>query len=239
MDDLPPPTDSIRPSGTTRSDFPIPENGSNVNHFASPSAGGGRLFVASGDQVTAYTIAQPPASAPTTTTLVSSVNPVPGGTVVSLTEAVAPTPDGGTVTFTDGGATILGCSGIALSAATAGQAVCHTAFAQPGTHNLAASYSGDALYAASASAVLAESVTSGTGSARRGGSSAGGPRSPVISHASISPRRFTATRAATLRLTLSEAAAHIPGDEVSQRSAALVGVLDPLTGPAPAAGGMV
>ena len=193
-------------SGTTRSHFPIPENGSNVNHFASPSAGGGRLFVASGDQVTAYTIAQPPASAPTTTTLVSSANSVPAGTVVSLTAAVAPTPDGATVTFTDGGAPILGCSGIAVSAATAGQAVCHTAFARAGAHNLAASYSGDAFYAASASAVLAESVTSGTGSGGGGGSSGGGPHSPVISHASISPRRFTATRAATLRLTLSEAA---------------------------------
>jgi polyvinyl alcohol dehydrogenase (cytochrome) len=55
-------------SGRTRSHFPIPENGSNVNHFASPSAGGGRLFVASGDQVTAYTIARPPVSAPTKTT---------------------------------------------------------------------------------------------------------------------------------------------------------------------------
>ena len=29
-------------SGAMRSQFPIPENGSNVNHFASPSAGGGR-----------------------------------------------------------------------------------------------------------------------------------------------------------------------------------------------------
>ena len=54
-------------SGTTRSQFPIPENGSEVNHFASPSAGGGRLFVASGDQVTAYTIAQPSSPALTST----------------------------------------------------------------------------------------------------------------------------------------------------------------------------
>lgn len=184
-------------SGTTTSNFPLPEIGSNVNHFASPSAGGGRLFVASGDQVTAYTIAQPPVSAPTTTTLVSSANPDPAGTVVSLTAAVAPTPDGGTVTFIDGGAPIFGCSGIAVSAATAGQAVCHTVFAQARTHDVAASYSGDDFLAASASGVLAESVTSGTG---------GGPHSPVISHASISPRRLTARRAAMLRLTLSEGA---------------------------------
>jgi outer membrane protein assembly factor BamB len=48
-------------SGATVSQFPIPEVGGNaVNHFASPSAGGGRLFVGSGDQVTAFTIAQPP-----------------------------------------------------------------------------------------------------------------------------------------------------------------------------------
>jgi hypothetical protein len=51
-------------SGTTRSTFSIPEKlaagGSKVNHFQIPSAGGGRLFVASGDQVSAYTIAKPP-----------------------------------------------------------------------------------------------------------------------------------------------------------------------------------
>jgi polyvinyl alcohol dehydrogenase (cytochrome) len=54
-------------SGATRIQFAIPENGSQVNHFASPSAGGGRLFVGSGDQVTAYTIAQLPPVSPTTT----------------------------------------------------------------------------------------------------------------------------------------------------------------------------
>jgi polyvinyl alcohol dehydrogenase (cytochrome) len=58
-------------SGAMKSSFPIPENGSNVNHFASPSAGGGRLFVASSNQVTAYTIAQP------TPTLPPPVKPPP------------------------------------------------------------------------------------------------------------------------------------------------------------------
>jgi outer membrane protein assembly factor BamB len=121
-------------SGATRSHLPIPENGSQVNHFASPSAGGGRLFVGSGDQVTAYTIAQPAVSS-TTTTLVSSANPAPAGTAVSLTAAVVPAPAAGTVTFTDGGARISGCSGIAMSAATAGQAVCHAAFASQACTN--------------------------------------------------------------------------------------------------------
>jgi hypothetical protein len=47
-------------SGAASSQFAIPEAGSEVNHFASPSAGDGRLFVGSGDQVTAFTIALPP-----------------------------------------------------------------------------------------------------------------------------------------------------------------------------------
>jgi hypothetical protein len=188
-------------TGTTRSQFTIPEDGSNVNHFASPSAAGGRLFVASGDQVTAYAIAEPPAASQTTTTLGSSAGHVPVGTGVSLTATVAPTPDGGTVTFTDGGAPISGCSGMPVAVATGGQAVCHIAFVSAGTHNLAASYSGDPFYTTSGSAVLAESVTSGGGS-----SPVGGTHSPIISHASISPRRFTAMRATTLRLTLNESA---------------------------------
>jgi polyvinyl alcohol dehydrogenase (cytochrome) len=182
-------------SGATSTSFTIPESGTDVNHFASSSAAGGRLFVASGDQVTAYTIAEAPAASHTVTTLVSSAGGVRVGTDLSLTATVAPTPDAGTVTFTDGGTPISGCSGIAVALATGGQAVCHTAFARAGTHNLAASYSGDPFYTASVSALLAESVTS-----------ASGTHSPVISHASISPRRFTAKHAAKLRLTLSEAA---------------------------------
>jgi polyvinyl alcohol dehydrogenase (cytochrome) len=149
-------------SGAITSQLPIPEHespgGSAVNHFASPSAGGGRLFVGSGDQVTAYTIARPPPSSSTSTALITSANPASPGAAVSLTAAVTPTPDAGTVTFTDGGVPLSGCRGVAVSAATAGRAACHTAFAQPGTHKLVASYSGDAFYAASTSAVLDESV---------------------------------------------------------------------------------
>jgi len=193
-------------SGATSSQFAIPEitvaGGSDVNHFASPSAADGRLFVASGEQVTGYTIAQPPPASRTVTTLVSSANPSRTGAVISLTATVAPVPDAGTVTFTKGGTPISGCSGLAVSAGTTGRAVCSTAFAQPGTHNLVASYSGDPFYVASTSAVLGESVTGGTGSASAGG----GKPSRVVSHASITPDRFTATHGATLHLTLSEAA---------------------------------
>jgi Bacterial Ig-like domain (group 3) len=177
-------------SGTPKSQFSIPESGSQVNHFASPSAGGGRLFVGSGDQVTAYTVSQPPPASSTSTTLASSANPAFVGSAVSLSAAVSPAPDTGTITITDGGTPVSGCSAVAVSAVTAGRAVCQTSFARSGIHRLEATYSGDAFYAASVSAVIAESVTSG----------------PVIARASISPHRFRATHAATLRLTLSEAA---------------------------------
>lgn len=192
-------------SGAARRQFSIPENGSQVNQFASPSAGGGRLFVASGNQVTAFTIAHPPPPTPTSTTLASSASPALAGAGLALTAAVAPAPEAGTVTFTDGGAPIAGCAGIAVSAATAGRAVCHTALGAAGTHDLRATYSGDAFFGASASAVLAELITSPPSGARPAPRRASS-RAPRISHASIRPRRFRAGHTATLRLTLSEAA---------------------------------
>jgi hypothetical protein len=179
-------------SGAVRSQFSIPEQGQ-VNHFEIPGAGGGRLLVASGDQVTAYTVARSPAPTATTTSLVSSANPAPTRTAVSLTATVAPAPDAGTVMFTDGGTPIAGCSAVTVSPAS-GRAVCHTTFTRNGAHNLAASYSGDAFYAASNSSLLAENISASAG------------HRPRISHASISPRRLTARHRAKLRLTLGQPA---------------------------------
>jgi hypothetical protein len=195
-------------SGNADQQFMVPENtepgGSDVNHFASPSAGGGRLFVGSGDQVTAYLIAQPPPPSSTTTSLASSANPVHGGTVVSLTAAVTPAPDAGTITFTDGTSPLAGCTGIAVSLATAGRTICQATFTQTGTHDLTASYSGDPYYLTSTSQPLAESVTgSGSGSPGGGSPPGGVAQRPVISHVSISRSRGN-RHAATLRLTLNE-----------------------------------
>jgi outer membrane protein assembly factor BamB len=131
-------------SGTARATFSIPENGTKVNHFASPSAGGGRLFIGSGDQVTAYTIGHAPAPVSTTTKLVSSANPAGVGNSVSLTAQVTPAPYGGKVTLTDGSAPINRCAGMAVSAATRGRATCRTTFTSARTHNVFVSYSGDA-----------------------------------------------------------------------------------------------
>lgn len=150
-------------SGAIASHFAIPESGTEVNHFASPSAGGGRLFVASGNQVTAYTIAQPPAPTVTTTTLRVSATPVAPGATVSLTATVAPAPDGGTVTFSDAGVAIDGCSGLAVGPGAGGQVTCAASFAQPGVHPLTASYSGDSFDAASTSVTFNETVTTSAG----------------------------------------------------------------------------
>jgi hypothetical protein len=176
-------------SGATRSRFSIPESGSDVNHFATPSAGGGKLFAASGDQVTAFTIAQMPGTTATTTSLTSSRNPTFAGSSLTLTATVAPTPDGGTITFADGGKTISGCSGIVVSTATGGRAVCNTAIANTGTHELTAAYSGDAFYAPSISPPLSQAIVG-----------------PTLTHASLTPRRFKAKHPSTLKLTLNEAA---------------------------------
>ena len=92
------------------------------DHFATPSAGGGRLFVAAGASVNALTIsAFPPA---TTTALNASANPVTAGRAISLIATVSPAPDAGTVAFSSGGAALPGCATVAVAPAT-GQAVCH------------------------------------------------------------------------------------------------------------------
>jgi hypothetical protein len=145
-------------TGAINRKFTIPEDGSQVNHFAVPSAGGGRLFVASGDQVTAYRVAQPPPKSRTATALRSSSNPARVGRSVTLAATVTPRPDAGSVTFRNGGTPIPGCSRIAVSAATGGRAVCHKAFTSAGKHRTTAVYSGDAFYSASTSTALIESV---------------------------------------------------------------------------------
>jgi hypothetical protein len=82
---------------------------------------------------------------------------------VSLSAVVSPAPDGGSVTFSDAGAPISGCTGLTVNSGAGGQVKCRTSFAQPGVHRLTASYSGDSLYAASTSAALNETVTTGAG----------------------------------------------------------------------------
>jgi outer membrane protein assembly factor BamB len=161
-------------------------------HFATPSAGGGRLFVAAGSELTALKIAAfPPA---TTTRLAASANPAAAGAPVTLTATVAPAPDAGTVSFTAAGVPISGCAAVPVTVTT-GAATCRTTLAA-GTHAVQAGYAGDAYFAASTSAALSEVVRAGPVTAAP----------PKLSGVRLGSRRFTARRGTTLHLILSGAA---------------------------------
>jgi hypothetical protein len=164
------------------------------DHFASPSAGGGKLFVANLNRVTAFTIASPPPPSGTSTALGTSANPTPAGHAVTLTAAVSPSPDAGTVAFSDGPSAIPGCAGVAVSAAT-GQASCKATFASGGRHSITAAYSGDAYYGSSTSSALTQVV--GTPSA---------PRPPATTPSLSRIKLAVSGRILRLTLTLSERA---------------------------------
>ena len=89
------------------------------------------------------------------TSLVSSANPSTPNQQVTFTATVAGTDNGGTVSFTDDGFAIAGCGSLAL---TAGQATCGQTFGDVGSHPMVATYSGDANFAGSSSAVVSQSV---------------------------------------------------------------------------------
>ena len=155
-------------TGTIAHSYPL----GTVEHFATPSAGGGSLFVGNGTRVSAFTIANPPpASIASTTTIQSATNPVATGASVTFTAVVSPAPDGGTVMFTDAGTAIPGCIGAAVDTST-GHATCATSFAATGSHPIVATFSGTNTHDASLSAPLAEAVNSGGGG--------GGPYAPPV-----------------------------------------------------------
>lgn len=163
-------------SGATVGRFPIPEIGSNVNHFASPSAGGGRLFVASGDQVTAYTLT-PTIPSPQPTTLAAAPQfvlfPPPasiglGNVSATLTSGGSPV-SGRTVAFSVGGLPL--CTTVTNSA---GVATCGVSFLPELIVLLAggysATFSGDASFLPSSATTAWIALGSGwPGIARVGG----------------------------------------------------------------------
>ena len=100
----------------------------------------------------------------TTTTLASSLNPASAGTSVTFTATVTGSAPTGAVNFKDGGASIGGCSAVALSGAgNTRTAKCVTSALTAGTHSLVASYGGDGGNAASSSGALTQTIN-GTGS---------------------------------------------------------------------------
>ena len=111
---------------------------------------------ASGESPNSAQVSATISSAPTTTALVSSANPSVYGRSVTFTATVHPATSGtptGTVTFKDG-TTTLGTTALSGDVASFSSA---TLTAQ--SHNITATYSGDAHFAASNSPILTESIT--------------------------------------------------------------------------------
>jgi hypothetical protein len=156
------------------------------NHFASPSAGGGRLFVAVSSKLAALQISNfPPSSS---TSLATSSTPAPAGGTVTLIASVTPAPDGGSVAFTEAGKALPGCGAVALAPGS-GRVICRERLAA-GTHLLSARYSGDPFFAGSVSSVLRQVVIAGL----------------TISAPRLRPSHFTARHGTVLELTLSRSA---------------------------------
>jgi large repetitive protein len=88
----------------------------------------------------------------TATSVASSPDPSVAGQVVTYTATVSPAPDGGTAAFTDGGTTITGCGTQPVGIGT-GTATCQVTYASPGTHSIAAVYTGDSEFGGSTTAV--------------------------------------------------------------------------------------
>jgi hypothetical protein len=162
-------------SGATLSQFPIPEIGSNVNHFASPSAGGGRLFVASGDQVTAYTLAPTTSTAqPTTLTAAPQLVLFPPPSSIGLGNLSATLTSGGSPV--SGRTIVFSISWLPLCTAvtnTAGVATCGISLLPELIVLIAggysATFSGDASYLSSGATTPWIALGSGLSGAARAG----------------------------------------------------------------------
>ncbi len=100
---------------------------------------------------------------PSTTAVVSSVNPSTTGANVTFTATVSGTAPTGSVSFSDGASTL--CATVAFSGGTtnARTATCSTSSLAPGTHSIVATYSGDTNNGGSASPALSQVVNGGSG----------------------------------------------------------------------------
>jgi Bacterial Ig-like domain (group 3) len=96
---------------------------------------------------------------PTTTTLVSALNPAVSGNNVAFTATVGGSAPTGTVKFTDAGTVLAGCSAVPLTGAgNTRSATCSTSALATGTHSIVASYSGDGSNSASSSPSLSQII---------------------------------------------------------------------------------
>jgi hypothetical protein len=97
--------------------------------------------------------------AASTTALASSKNPSTFGASVTLTATVGGIAPTGSINFKDGGASIAGCSAVALAGSgNSRTAACTTSTLSVATHSIVASYGGDASNLASNSATFSQVV---------------------------------------------------------------------------------
>ncbi len=98
---------------------------------------------------------------PTTTTLSASSNPAPVGEAITYTVQVSPIPDGGTIDFSHRGTALPGCRAVPVNTST-GKATCTDTYQVKGWRSIVATYSGDAKYQRTSSAVLTEKIGTAT-----------------------------------------------------------------------------
>ncbi|MCU1299636.1 MAG: Multicopper oxidase [Acidobacteriaceae bacterium] len=123
---------------------------------------------------------------PTSTALAAFPNPAAAGQSVTLTATITPTPTGasfGSVNFYDG-STLLGTGIVNAS----GVATTTTSNLAVGSHNITASYSGNAAFAASTSPAVMETVNASS--------------TPTITTLSASPNPAVAGQSVTLSATI-------------------------------------
>jgi len=122
------------------------------------AANGGYALLAEGEAWTPGSTPPPPPPPPGTA-LASSRNPTMIKRDVTFTATVTGSNPTGNVAFTSNGASIAGCTAVALSGVgNSRMAQCTTSFDVKGTYNIVASYSGDGGNAPSASGPVSEVV---------------------------------------------------------------------------------
>ena len=126
-------------------------------HSVAAAYGGDAANNASGSTAVSQVVNK----ATSTTGVVSSKNPSTFGTSVTFTATVAGSAPTGSVDFKDGGASIAGCSAVALAGSgNSRTAACTTGTLSVSTHTIVASYAGDAGNLASSSPSLSQVVNS-------------------------------------------------------------------------------
>lgn len=157
------PYDQAAPTGSAT--FASVFNGVNPNgtwnlYVVDDEVGGGVSTISGGWSIDITTAG---GTTPTTTSVISSLNPANTGQTITFTSTTVQVPSGtpvnaGTVAFTNNGVTIAGCGAVAVNAS--GVATCSTTSPQ-GTRNIVATYSGTATFGTS-NGTLTQTVNSPT-----------------------------------------------------------------------------